>query len=405
MNGAFKRKVFTGLVSAIFISLLVIGCENPGSTGSGVDGTEISIADTTVNIPSIGSDSVDAFSGRLGNFSAGIFDDPLFGQIKATTLIKPALQTFEDSLGPNTTMKLRLTYNTELISGDSLGQADFDLIEIDELWRAKAWKYGNQVPLSNNSPIASFTIFEEDSVEIALDQTWVDQYRAIYNNQDATERDSLHRYDFFGFAIVPQSNGKVIPFNTSSSGFVIEEESDTTFVAPSDWATSIERTTQASNPAGTSIEYSALDKISTFKMDLTAEELGTSVNISRVELVVPVDIETMNQSVSQNSNSTGRPDLNFARLHLIEPQFLSEAIDTQNPLAVGNYSEADSSFHFNITSFVNSTLIDGVDDNQRFYIALNANNGVLRSALIFNENGPAHKRPKLIITSINSEDL
>ncbi|MDZ7716341.1 MAG: hypothetical protein U5J95_09035 [Balneolaceae bacterium] len=121
--------------------------------------------------------------------------------------------------------------------------------------------------------------------------------KTIYNNSDSAERDSLYLNELFGLAIVPQNNAQIIPFSSSNSEFVIEEADDTTVVSLRDWATSIKRTNQPNKPADTNLEFSTLEKMTSFRMDLTAEEFGTTVNISNVELIVPVDTETMEQSL------------------------------------------------------------------------------------------------------------
>lgn len=410
MNGVFNFKVSTGLFLACLISLLVLGCETPGSVGEGIDEPDINVADTTILIPNTSVDSIDAYSGLSGSFSSGIFDDPLFGQVEATSLLKPSLLTFDDDLGPDIVMKLRLVFDSEQFYGDSTSSADFEVIEMNDIWRGKAWRYSDEPPLPNSSmssnTVGSFSVENQDSIEVTLSQDWVDKYRNIYNNSETSLRDSLYLAELFGLAIVPQNNAKIVPFSSSNSEFVIEEDNDTTIVSLRDWATSLNRTNQANGePEETNLAYSTLEKMTSFRMDLTAEEFGTTVNISNVELVIPVDVETMDQSLSSSSSTATRPSTNLSELYLLDPQILSESIGNSTPLATGEFSTADSAFHFNITELVNSTIIDGLDANQRFYITLNSDSGIIRSSLFFNETAAESKRPRLIITYIKSANL
>ncbi|MDZ7716340.1 MAG: hypothetical protein U5J95_09030 [Balneolaceae bacterium] len=105
------------------------------------------------------------------------------------------------------------------------------------------------------------------------------------------------------------------------------------------------------------------------------------------------------------SSTTVRPESTFGELYFLNPQLLSESIGPGVPLSTGEFSTEDNAFHFDITSLVNSSIVSGVDANKRFYITLNSNDGVIRSSLIFNEDAPDIKRPRLIITYIKSEDL
>ncbi|MDZ7716342.1 MAG: hypothetical protein U5J95_09040 [Balneolaceae bacterium] len=173
MNGTRDIKVLSGLFLTIFIFLSGIGCENPGSVGRQIDDSNINVADTTIYIPSTSVDSVDTYSGLLDVFSSGIFDDPLFGRVEATSLLKPSLLAFDEVIGPNAVMKLRLQYNSKRVYGDSTSQADFEIIELDEIWRGKAWKYNDLPPLPDNSgmisnTVASFSISNQDSIEVTL---------------------------------------------------------------------------------------------------------------------------------------------------------------------------------------------------------------------------------------------
>ena len=389
---------------ACTLSLIFYSCENPGSVGESFTdiGTEIVV--DTLEIGDISTDSVDAFSGMLNYISAGQFNDPMFGNIKATGLIRPSLpsSSSESDFVSGAEMRLKLVFDKNLVYGDRLSTAQYDLVEIDQVWRGKSWKLSNDVQLANNDPIASFEVGQEDSLEVPLDSAWVSRYREFYLS-DASNRDSLYTYEFHGLALVPRNETKIIPFDPSGSEFVIyNPEADTVSVEPSHWAYSLERTNAPEAPSGSEKAFSTLERVLSFGLDLEEKNL-INVNISKVDLVLYQNTEAMDESLSQVSASAERPDNTSARLHLINPDQASTVLDPGDPIVVGQYKEADQAFHFNITSFVNEVLVNGVPEGRKFYFRLQTNNGVVRSSLLYNHNAPVGKRPTIIVTSTKPE--
>jgi len=407
MNGAQRSAnliYFYHFLVILGIVFLSTGCEDPGSVGNnaGDNDSVIRVSDTTFIISDVTVDSVNAFSGNKEFFSAGMFNDPLFGNIKSVSLLRPSLPPFTSSLEPTVVMKLRLGFNKQMVYGDTLSRADFELIKIGELWRQKAWKYDNEAVLDTNSEvIASFSITNQDSMEITMGEEWVDEYKSFFNDR-SPERDSLYRFNFFGLAIVPKNEAKIIPFRRTSAEFVLEERFDTTIVPVLESAMSLERTNVPEPPEETEITHSTLERVIGFTMDLTGNELGT-FNISRAELVIPLDLERMDETLGQFSGTAIRPPNNNARLFLARPGLISDVLDVGNPISTGSFSETDSAFHFDLTNFVNSVLEEGLDPDRKFFFALGSNSGLLRSALLFNSDAPLIKQPKLNVTFIKTE--
>jgi hypothetical protein len=404
-NNAAVYSLF--LVVSVFI-LLLTGCEDPNSlSGSFTDpGTEVQ--DTVLSVSNIGTDSFITFSGELSSFSIGQFNDPIFGNVTATSLIKPRLPNVTPSqkLSENIEMNLRMVIdstNNANIYGDTASIAQFDLIEIDELWRSRSWKFDDEIQLSQNQ-VGSFEIDQAtDSIEVALNPEWASRYRAFYNAISAN-RDSLYRYDFKGLAIVPRNESKIIPFSFDDAQFEVidNEDSDTSSVTLSQWAFSIERVNPSTVPSGSSKSISTYEEVLKFDMNLSQDDLGTA-NISKVELVVFQNNELLESSLSQVSATAKRPEISTANLFLSNPRNLPDLFRSGNPIATATYNETTGSYRFDITRFTNSVLVDGVDEGNSFYITLGSNDGIIKSGLLYNNEAPEDKRPKLIVTFINKE--
>lgn len=392
----------------LFVSvsgLLLMGCESPGSVGGSFTDPGTEVRDTVFSVTDVQTDSFTTYSGNLAYLSAGQFNDPLFGNISARSFVKPSLPGIvnSDTLTSGVRMNLRLILQDSAIYGDSLSTAQFDLIEIDEIWRSRALELYDDIGLSQNT-VGSFSVdASTDSLDIPLDSEWVSRYRAYYNTISAN-RDSLYLYDFHGLALVPQNESKIIPFDPSESRFVIlETDNDTSTVQLSQSAFSLNRSDASAAPMGSSKAISTFEKVLKFNMDLSKEDLGT-VNISKVELVFYQNDEALENSISQAPGSSIRPAVNNARLYFSRPRDLPSSLVTGSPVAGANYNADDGSYRFDITGFTNGVLLDGVSNESSFYITIQSNNGILGSSLLYNDQAPEGKKPKIIVTYINTKD-
>ncbi len=385
--------------------LLLTGCESPGSVGGSFTDPGTEVRDTVFSVTDVQTDSFTTFSGNLAYFSAGQFNDPLFGNLSARSFVKPSLPGIvnADTLTSGVRMNLRLILQDSAIYGDSLSTAQFDLVEIDEIWRSRALKLYDDIGLSQNT-VGSFSVdASTDSLDIPLDSEWVSRYRAYYNAISAN-RDSLYLYDFHGLALVPQNESKIIPFDPSESRFVIlDTDNDTSTVQLSQSAFSLNRSDAPAAPMGSSKAISTFEKVLKFNMDLSKEDLGT-VNISKVELVFYQNDEALENSISQAPGSSIRPAVNNARLYFSRPRDLPSSLVTGSPVSSANYNADDGSYRFDITGFTNGVLLDGVSNESSFYITIQSNNGILGSSLLYNDQAPEGRKPKIIVTYINTKD-
>lgn len=383
-------------------SLIGFGCEDPGSVGDSLVESDTEVSVDTFQVNNLGLHSINAFTGNMQYFTAGIFDDPLFGNVETTALINPALFSFDGEIEPGTEMTLRLQINQANVYGDTLSQSEYELIEIDEIWRGKAWQINNPIVLTDNAPVGSFTIADEDSVEIELDQQWVDRYLEYYNDE-SDDRETRFQNEFFGLAMVPQNEAKIVPITRGDSKFLLDEVDEVfeTEISISQSAFSLERTNEQSLGDSESL-YNTLENIIGFDLDISRETFQT-VNISRAELVFFQNKEILEESIEQAGQDAQRPDGLRLQLHYFEPDEIADRLDPGSPIAEAAYDEERQVFNFNITSFVRSIIVDGVEPGHRFFVTLVSNDGVIRSNLLFNNNADEAQQPKLIITSIKSD--
>ena len=419
------------IITLIFSALVLFqigGCTDSGSVGGSLPGSNSDVQVDTLEITGLQSDTLESFSGSLNFFSAGRFQDPLFGDLEATGLIKPALPASNEDLSfdNNTQMRLRLAINRDAVYGDTLADAEFDLIELREIFRGNAFMLNDEVQIPDiidgegpimGTRVGSFTVNNEDTVEVELSPTWVSRYGSFYNST-ATNRDSAYVREFFGLAVVPRNDVKIVAFNPIDSRFIATElersaNADTTVsdsigITPREWAFSLERTNiQDSDPGSLKI-ISTLERVIRFDFDFSLENLG-SRNISRVELVFPRD----NVLLDENNLQPGvvRPLGNRLLLHSVEGDELPQSIDPGNPIGpprslppTGFFDEEIRAYRIDVTPNVLSRQLENIDENQSFYLTLGANNGLIRSSILYNSEAAADNRPSVIITSVNTGD-
>lgn len=397
MCQAFRsvRSLFSIVV--ICTGILLSGCDNPGAIGEGVPETGARVVVDTFQVGSVQSTEFDWYSGDFSFFSAGQVIDPIFGTIRATGMLKPALPSASDTMQAGAEMDLRLIMKGSNTYGDSLAAQSFDIYEIQELWRGRAWMLQDEVELAD-TPIASFTtsnpeLGDPDSLDVPLNGQWLEEYRedAIDAGSNA---DSLYQYEEFGLALVPTNSNKIIGINSRSTRFIIRNpEADTFSVPLSQWAYSLSRSNVGTIPPNSVPLHSTMESVVTADLDISGAASG--IGISRAELVFYENREALG-SMDRNNNTS-------ALLYLADPEGVPENIGLGNPVAQGSYNEADHSYRFDVTSIMRSILANGMPEGQQFYITL-SNPGIVKSTLLYTEDAPDGRAPKIIITSLKSSD-
>ncbi|MDZ7772794.1 MAG: hypothetical protein U5K31_08665 [Balneolaceae bacterium] len=368
--------------------------------GSGFVNEETEVVVDTLELGAVESRSFSAFSGNYPFLSAGTFDDPLFGRLMAVGYLKPVLPNISEDVTfrANAEMSMDIRIDQSRVYGDSLANVRYDLVDVGELWRGGSMKIDDRVALGE-ATIGSFTIGTHTQVSVDLSREWVDSYRNFYENRESN-RDSLYRVDFHGLALMARESGKILPINTDESQFVVHNPGgDTLNIGLSTWGYTLERD-NVPEFLGQSSLHGTLEQVLKVELD-TLNDAGNAQNISRVELVIYEDSLLMESSLDDLSGSATRPDMPRLRLQRVEQGTTPESIDPGSAVAMGHYDPRDQAFHFDLTDFVRGGGLQA-DGGYEYYVTGPAHGGVIRSSLLFNDKAPYDKRPKLILTSIQT---
>ncbi|MCA1802226.1 MAG: hypothetical protein LC662_07185 [Rhodothermaceae bacterium] len=400
------------IAAIIPAAFLFISCEDSGTVGSSFSGSNQIIQVDTLRIDAITPLDLPTFSGELINFSAGQYDDPLFGSFRATAIIMPGLSTAERVIGSGDELYLVLYPTT--VYGDSTSTAAFDLIEIGERWRGTNWTLDDRPVLTGNV-IGSFEVGPDaDSIAVPIDRDWISNYSTFIPEVEGQDRDSTFRANIFGFAIVPAGGNKIVGFSASQT----DDESFTNLVSSylyhipelseggwrissRSWAYSLEHDFST---ATVPMPENATPVLNTFKnafqLDFRINEdiLGTK-NISRVEAVLYEDTLSLQNSLPEFHN---RPESNRTFIYRLEP-------GEQNFLVLRNPNDnifrnnADASYRFNLLGYTNDILF-GTPQQLTFVATSGSNNGLIYPNLIYNTLEPVFF-PKIIVTKLIPESL
>ncbi|WP_141239886.1 hypothetical protein [Aliifodinibius salipaludis] len=388
-------------------------CENPGSVGGDLTDPTSEVVQDTLIINGLTSVDATSYSGEQNFFSAGSFEDPLFGNMGATGYLKPNLPASSDTMKADGEMLLQIMYNLGQVSGDTVGTQRFDLYQINQYWRDRVLKVDDELTLGQK--LGEFSVGSEDSLMINLSDIapqWVDEYRtyAEDSKDDTTGSvDSTYKYEAHGLALVAQNSTKILPLYRDSTRFVIQHpEADTFDVSLNRWGYSLSRGSGSTFPQGSIPLHSTYESVLNFK-ELGIDRLDVQVSgLSRAILVLSENAEALEQSLSGEPSTTKRAKEQVAYLHLANPGGLPENIDPGAPLnsptrLQGVYSAESETFRFDVTSLVENIIRNGFPEDREFFVTL-PNNGVIKSTLIMTDDGqvPDGLKPKIIITSLKN---
>ncbi|MBN2731086.1 MAG: hypothetical protein JXR26_01530 [Balneolaceae bacterium] len=410
-----RSRAIGTLIFSIIVLLQVGGCKDSGSVGSSFPGSGADVQVDTLELSQLQGDTLSAISGSLNLFSTGRYQDPVFGDISATALIRPDLEAKDTtrSIDADTRMQLRLAISKDDVYGDTLAAQQYDVVELANIFRGNEINIDDDVQ-TTGAPVGSFTVTNEDTVTVDLSSSWVQKYGAFYNDTTST-RDSSYVRQFPGLAIVPQNSAKIIAINPGESKILatnlnISEAADSTVsdslsINFEEWAFTADRTNVTAPDPGSQIIHNTLERVFRFNFDFSRENLGAR-NISQVKLVFYRDNTLLNSSPL--GTNVVRPTQGSLRLHLVEGDELPQSIDPGNalglPTGTGFYQSDDGAYYIDITGDILGRFLENVSSDQTFYVTFSRNNGALRSSIIFNDQAGSVNSPKVIITSTKTEN-
>ncbi len=414
-----KNKTISGLFLILITALFTLqSCQDSGFVGASFLDQGADIKVDTIAVDSFEFENLKGFTGNLANFTAGAYNDQLFGEIRAEAFVAPGLVTdvefFDDSFD------FYLRFIVSGVSGDTLGTAEFEVEYIDERWRSSQMDVNSQLASTPPSVPVTFSVAHTDSlVEVQLPQEWVQKYVDIDISAD---RETRLLNEEFGFKIKPVSGDMLVTFRGGSNqsrivikdpGFELlengddngngngngngEEEEDDVYVNIPfrAWAYNVQ------NNAPSDINDNLIPVFNTFnkalKLDINFEDYKDLI-ITRAELVLYRDTLLL-----QNTLPDGhiRPDvtrLAFYQLDEFDTEFLLINVPNFTPEI---RSTADFSYRISLTETIRRLSLGGTFRGS-FYVLSQSNNGFIFPEAL---NHPSHpeRAPKLIITHAKPE--
>ena len=419
-----RRSMVTAFL-IVFISVtMFLGCESPGSVGDDIISEDDTIETATVVIDGLNVLHENGFAGRLSNTAFGYLQDPVYGTIKSSALIKPVISRAQvDTIHDNTTIFLRLIFNPAIYGNEST-VSEFEIFEAGEIWRGNQLRYNREVNIDFGNKVAEFQIAGQDTVIIELSKQWTQKFAGFFNNE-AADRDSLYRNNFPGLAIVPSENNQKIRFikhsqqqegdlitsflvDTTSAELIDADENgdgnNENDVDPElvqldarDWGASFIRTDEPEYDTGIVLHNG--ERALLLDVDLPRETLKTK-NIVNAQLVLSKDFgpESLFPGIV-------RPRSNLARVHVFNqtPADLMGEIFTFGQTNPNVYTavlgDDEETFKMDITQHILNEVYGSIE-NRKPYLTIQSVNGILYSTRFFDTNASDNLKPRIVITTL-----
>lgn len=427
------------ILAVLLMSLLFYACsddDNIVSPSFNTGGQNLSV--DTLEVSNIDLTQLKTFTGNLSFFSAGKYDDAVFGEFHSTAFITPGVARIfnDDIIEADAEMFLILDVRDFFGNTDSTeATAEYELRYVTERWRTTSFNTDTQPGIGQKVIDETFEVTSAtDSISIPLPEEWISEFRDIYLAEEE-ERQELVEENVFGFALVPTEASNAITgfrstFTETDSLDVTDFRGSRLFVKnptteddPGDGdddgegedgedGEEDELRSEFSVPlrgTGFNLEIGdggtrpegALPIINTFQQVL---RLDTELNdrdfteqiVSRAELIF-YDYEDSDETLPANHRRPSSERLLFYQLDETEREF--EVI--KSPVFEPTFREEDDSYRVNITNFVEQVQL-GNQTITEFFITPARNNGLIIPRLLSGP-GTGERSPKLIITRINPE--
>ncbi len=393
------------LVLSLLVLFVFVSCKESGSIGSSFVPTSEVITDT-LNLGAINVVDGDPYLGRITFSPVGEFDDPLFGTTSSIAFFKPGINKVDTAtIAETDRLVLRLSVNTVTIIGDQETNPAFNIYEVNDFWRGSTYKKSDSVGVNGwpitapNTLVGSFNYLQVDTagiVDVELTGDWKDDFRTIYNSEDAN-RDSTYRFENFGLALTPDPNmNEIIHFNFGASDLlIIDAAQDTTTNPIIDWAYDV--TTSVGSNTNETIQLSSiLEPYLTLDMETLAQQLDNN-NIVRAELIMVADTTQLDATLAPNQSRLSPIPLNMqiGPLNDIPYQLGFNSTNLLSTYSGGVYN-------FDITGIFNASIFGDVDISET-YIYANQNNGIYSNTVVYGLNADDNLQPKIIVYYLESE--
>lgn len=384
------------LLILFLIPWMLIQCdEDPGIAGSGFIDKAAEVYTDSLKIDDIQTTEIKAFTGNQPHFSAGEYNDPLFGNIRAVALLRPSItRTSLDTIVDGAEAKIQFAVATSSAYGDTTQPVNFELRSVNQVWRANSWRR-DSIPSLGSDIYQQFTLNMEDTIEVNLSDAWLQELKTIFNSED-DNRDSLYRYTYNGLSLVATNSGRIMPFNRAGTQFMIKNPDDTVFTSLGLQGSAFGMDFTPSNAAAQdqSSLIAPYKQTLSLKPDIDEQSLG-SQNMSKVELELN---EARNELDNLPANHV-RPDIPAFYIYQLFDEDLDLTI-IENPDYTAAIDSASRSLRVNITNFANQVLFEETPD-VRFYLVPRSDNGIIYTSMLYNQNATS-QFPRLLITGVKN---
>ncbi len=421
----YCRSTSHNILTAILILVMTLpffGCESGGTIGSGIitDGEGVEI--NTFEITQANVIQENSFSGRLTYTPAGHVEDPLFGTIRSTTLLKPAItQANLDSLREDDKIFLQLILRDD-VYGSGFSESHYEIYEVAKIWRGNQLRYNQEIEVDFSSKVGEFQVSDSDSINVELSEEWKIKFAGYFNNQEAN-RDSLYRNNFTGLAIVPSTDNRNLRFfrtgsdpdqpDLSVSKFIVkspadedegedgdngedngsDEQENITELGLRDWGASFIRSNVPD--LGTGYVLHNTETILQIISNIPYSQFS-SKNIVNAQLVL-----TKNNELNQSQPDFDRFSTDLVQIHVFDeiPADIMGEIFVTDPNFFRVKEEDDESFRIDITQYVMDQTY-GEENDRELYLTTQLVNGLLYSTIFYDHEAPADLKPRIVITTI-----
>lgn len=427
----------------LITSLSSTGCESSGTVGNDLIDKGEFMGSEILNVTEKRVIEENTFSGRLIFTAIGHLEDPVYGTVEATGLIKPAI--FRDQIeiiSAADTLYLRLIFEPDAY-GDANSLSSFEIYELAETWRGNQLRYNQPVPdLDRSVKIGEFTLADEDTVLVEMDHDWKMRFAEFYNStEDESIRDTEYRDNFPGIAIVPSGQNQKIRFlktgrtqvdeQTVLTSFLInrppleeengegeegdgeddgengdengeddengeEEEVDDgiRLIGLRDWGSVVNRSGEPEQPEA--IVMHNTERVLELDLQLPVERLS-SKNITNAQLLL-----TKNRESENMYPQISRPESDLLRVHLFRdlPSDLMAEIFTRDPAFFRINDEGNDQFSIDITQYVLDEVFGDVP-GRKLYITTQIVNGIIYSDQFYDSTADESLKPRIVLTFLN----
>ena len=385
------------------LPLLIVGSlfacnEEPGLVGeSFVESTQEFRFDTLF-IDNINEVNYNTYTGLLQFAAMGSYQDPLYGEIVARTLIKPDIREIPaiTTISEAALLQLQLTFDDNNVWGDTTSTTEFNVYNVSEIWRGGALLADDAIAYNSTDLVATFTRENQDTVTFDLPAEFLDEYRALYNSEE-TLKDSLFSFGFNGLLIEPvNATSKLAFLDATNSNLLVTNPSDTGAVAINlrDYGYTLERSND-NIPADRLLIHSTNESMLQNNFFSQLEPYNSS-NIIKVELVLFQDTTTMDATIPFGHVRTQPLLLNSHQGLDLDPNYdFTFAISD----SLGFVDIENNTYRFNLTAYANRYLF-GDGNQEDFFFSILEQRGIISSTLLHNANSDASRRPIMIITTI-----